>query len=59
MTMTRVRHDALDLRARRLDVLEGALARIDGLAASFAGAYRLTDPGKARASELVAKEAAA
>ena len=32
---------------------------VDGLAASVAGAYRLTDPGKARASELVAKEAAA
>jgi pyruvate,orthophosphate dikinase len=32
---------------------------VDGLAASVAGAYRLTDPGKARASELVAKEASA
>ena len=32
---------------------------VDGVAASVAGAYRLTEPGKARASELVAKEAAA
>ena len=32
---------------------------VDGLAASVAGAYRLTDLGKARASELVAKEATA
>jgi pyruvate,orthophosphate dikinase len=32
---------------------------IDGIVASVAGAYRLTDPGKARASELIAKEAAA
>ena len=32
---------------------------VDGLAASVAGAYRLTEPGKVRASELVAKEAAA
>jgi pyruvate, orthophosphate dikinase len=30
---------------------------VDGLAASVAGAYRLTDTGKARAAELVAKEA--
>ena len=32
---------------------------VDGLVASVAGAYRLTDSGKARASELVAAEAAA
>jgi pyruvate,orthophosphate dikinase len=32
---------------------------VDGLAASVAGAYRLTDTGKERASELVAKEASA
>ena len=32
---------------------------VDGLAASVAGAYRLTDSGKARAAELVAAEAAA
>jgi pyruvate,orthophosphate dikinase len=32
---------------------------VDGLAASVAGAYRLTDSGKERASELVAKEASA
>jgi pyruvate,orthophosphate dikinase len=32
---------------------------VDGLAASVAGAYRLTEPGKSRAGELVAKEAAA
>jgi pyruvate,orthophosphate dikinase len=32
---------------------------VDGLAASVSGAYRLTDTGKARAAELVAKEAAA
>jgi pyruvate, orthophosphate dikinase len=32
---------------------------VDGLAASVAGAYRLTDTGKGRAAELVAKEAAA
>jgi pyruvate,orthophosphate dikinase len=32
---------------------------VDGLAASVAGAYRLTDSGKARASELVAAEASA
>ena len=31
---------------------------VDGVAASVAGAYRLTEPGKARASELVSKEAA-
>ena len=30
---------------------------VDGLAASVAGAYRLTDTGNARAAELVAKEA--
>jgi pyruvate,orthophosphate dikinase len=38
-------------------LLDGLL--VDGLVASVAGAYRLTEPGKARASELVAKEAAA
>jgi pyruvate,orthophosphate dikinase len=32
---------------------------VDGMAASVAGAYRLTEPGKVRASELVAIEAAA
>jgi pyruvate, orthophosphate dikinase len=32
---------------------------VDGLAASVAGAYRLTDSGKSRAAELVAAEAAA
>ena len=32
---------------------------VDGLVASVAGAYRLTDSGKARAAELVATEAAA
>ena len=32
---------------------------VDGLAASVAGAYRLTDSGTARAAELVAAEAAA
>ena len=32
---------------------------VDGLAASVAGAYRLTDSGKARAAELVAAEAVA
>jgi pyruvate,orthophosphate dikinase len=32
---------------------------VDGLAASVAGAYRLTDSGKERAAELVAKEASA
>jgi pyruvate, orthophosphate dikinase len=32
---------------------------VDGLAASVAGAYRLTDTGKTRATELVANEAAA
>ena len=32
---------------------------VDGLAASVAGAYRLTDSGKARAAELVAAEATA
>jgi pyruvate,orthophosphate dikinase len=38
-------------------LLDGLL--VDGLVASVAGAYRLTEPGKARASGLVAKEAAA
>ena len=31
---------------------------VDGLVGSVAGAYRLTDSGKARAAELVAAEAA-
>jgi pyruvate,orthophosphate dikinase len=38
-------------------LLDGLL--VDGLVASVAGAYRLTEPGKARASGLVAREAAA
>jgi pyruvate,orthophosphate dikinase len=50
--------DALLSSADHIQPLLDELA-IDGMVASVAGAYRLAEPGKARASELVAKEAAA
>jgi pyruvate,orthophosphate dikinase len=56
--MTQGAADALLSTAEHVQPLLDQLV-IDDLAASVAGAYRLTDPGKTRAGELVAKEAAA
>ena len=56
--MTQGAADALLSTAAHVQALLDGLL-VDGLVASVAGAYRLTEPGTARASELVAKEAAA
>jgi pyruvate,orthophosphate dikinase len=56
--MTQGAADALLSTAAHVQgLLDGLL--VDGLVESVAGAYRLTEPGKTRASELVAKEASA